>query len=626
MNRLRLRRRLLILCLLAAVWAAIVLLSGGFLLELGSIRILSSRNPQNPTVIALMSGLCAWLLTPAADRRRMMLAVGSWIACCWRAVRQSIEHSAPVRLTGQLPLWLAPLLAGCAVAGVVGVALLRGAPYAGGADSYGYVSEAHLWATGALRVEQPFVRELKWPFAADALTPLGYRPTADGTAIVPIYAPGLPMLMAVFERLINRAAVFYVVPLAGGLAIWATYVLGKRFGGRTVGVSAAILLATSPAFLFQLMFPMSDVPATAWWTLSLALLLTEGRNETLASGLAAGAAILTRPNLAPLAVIPGLLLLWREARTRDVTGPDRFPFQRLILFAAGVIPACLIIAIVNTQLWGSPMATGYDPVDAQFRWKYVAPNLERYPRWLWNTQTAAILLAMLAPLMPARSSPLRSQLRPVTLMLGCFITAVFFMYLLHQPNNTWFWLRYLLPAFPALFVLMGAGLAATLAPLDRGVRVIATGVILGLLAWHGVVFGLNEGIFRFREGERKSRAIGEYIANTLPDRAVFVSKLHSGSIRYYSGRITLQYEGIPPEALDSVIADLRASGYQPYIVLEDWEEPLFLRRFERYSALAALDWPPRVLLDHSTKVRIYDPADRATSPSAPRPITTEVIR
>jgi hypothetical protein len=210
-------------------------------------------------------------------------------------------------------------------------------------------------------------------------------------------------------------------------------------------------------------------------------------------------------------------------------------------------------------------------------------------------------------------------------MLGCFVTAVFFIYLLHQPNDTWFWLRYLLPAFPPLFVLVSAGLAVALAGLSRGARLIATGVVVGLLGWHGIVYGVNDGIFRFREGERKSRAIGEYIASRLPDRAVFISKLHSGSIRYYSGRLTIQYEGIPPDALDLVIADLKPLGYQPFIVLEDWEEPLFFERFRRHSALAALDWPPRVLLDHATKVKIYDPADRGLSP-ATRPITTEIIR
>ena len=546
----------------------------------------------------------------AGDRQRLMLGVASWV-----------EHSAPGRFAGRLPPRLAPLLAGVVAAAVVAVGLLRGAPYAGGSDAYGYVSQADLWAKGSLHIEQPFVRDIGWPFEAAALTPLAYRPTPDGTAIVPIYAPGLPMLMAVFERLANRAAVFYVVPLLGGVAIWATYLLGKRYGGETVGVSAAILLATSPAFLFQLMFPMSDVPATAWWALSLALLMADGRSAALASGLAAGAAILTRPNLVPLAMIPGGLLLWRAFRARDMAGSAA---QRVVLFAAGSIPACLIIAIVNTRLWGSPFATGYAPTDIEYRWSWVLPNLHRYPGWLMTTQTPAVLLALLAPMMPSKNSPLKSQFPAVTLLLGAFVAAVVVIYLLHEPNNSWFWLRYLLPAFPPLLVLMSAGLAVAFARLTRGVRLITTGLVLGLLAWHGVSFGINDGIFRFREGERKSRAVGEYIANNLPENAIFISKLHSGSIRYYSGRLTIQYEFLPPDSLDSVVALLRTHGYQPFFALEDWERPLFHLRFGSRSALAGLDWPPRALLDdtHTTKVSIYDPADRELSPQQ---VKTDII-
>jgi hypothetical protein len=224
--------------------------------------------------------------------------------------------------------------------------------------------------------------------------------------------------------------------------------------------------------------------------------------------------------------------------------------------------------------------------------------------------------------MPSKKSPLKSLFPAVTLLLGSFVAAVVVIYLLHEPNNSWFWLRYLLPAFPPLFVLMSAGLAVALARLTRGLRLITTSVVLGLLAWHGVSFGINDGIFRFREGERKSRAVGEYIANNLPENAVFISKLHTGSIRYYSGRLTIQYEFLPPDSLDSVVALLRAHGYQPFFALEDWERPLFHLRFGSRSALAGLDWPARALMDHSTKVWIYDPADRGLSPQQ---VKTDII-
>jgi 4-amino-4-deoxy-L-arabinose transferase-like glycosyltransferase len=390
------------------------------------------------------------------------------------------------------------------------------------------------------------------------------------------------------------------------------------------GVSAAVLLATSPSFLFQLLLPMSDVPVTAWWALSLALMLREGSRAALLSGLAAGAAILTRPNLVPLAVVPGLLLLLPAFRDRAFSGPSA---RRVLLFAVGVVPPCLFIALLNATFYGSPVAAGYGPFEALYAWKNLVPNLQRYPSWLLRTQTPVVLFAIVAPFVVFRMNRAWvAGLRPMTIALAWlgFIALVFLAYLFHTVNNTWFWLRYVLPGFPALFVLTGVALASPLITLDRGLRLIAMGLVVGALAWQGVAFAVTDGVFRFREGERKSLAIGQHIAAHFPERAVFVSLQHSGSVRYYSGRLTVRFDLIPPEALDTVIEDLRRRDYRPYILLEEWEERTFRNRFAPHSGVGRLDWPEAVRLEHLTQVRIYDPADRNT-PLADRP-PTNVIR
>jgi hypothetical protein len=56
-----------------------------------------------------------------------------------------------------------------------------------------------LWASENLIVAQPIAAKVPWPSADWTFTPLGYKPTADGTAIVPIYAPGPRMLMRSFR-------------------------------------------------------------------------------------------------------------------------------------------------------------------------------------------------------------------------------------------------------------------------------------------------------------------------------------------------------------------------------------------------------------------------------------------
>ena len=206
------------------------------------------------------------------------------------------------------------------------------------------MSQAHLWATGRMREELRLAGEFEPLVPAVALVPLGYNLAADGHTIVPIYAAGLPLVMAVFERVAGRDAVFWVPHLLAGVAVWFTFLWGRRAAGPVAGVVAAALLAASPAFVLQLTAaPMSDLPATAWWTLALALLFVERWWAVPIAGLGAVLAILTRPNLVPVAVVPLLFLGWRaigerrQAAAAAAPGAAARPRRRdLLVYSSGV--------------------------------------------------------------------------------------------------------------------------------------------------------------------------------------------------------------------------------------------------------------------------------------------------
>ncbi|MBI4520624.1 MAG: glycosyltransferase family 39 protein [Gemmatimonadetes bacterium] len=595
----RLRPVVLTVCGLAAGWSLAVAFSGGFDLRIFGLRV-SSRSPDRAMILAALSAL-GWVLSVALDRRNA----------------SAIPAADPARRAERQwqPLERLSLVITCTAVVLGGV--LKGAPVAGGADPYGYVSQAHLWAAGTLRVEQPLMGQMSAWLPPEAFAPLGYRPAPSGTAIVPTYSPGLPLVMAVFERVGGRRAVFFAVPLLGGLAVFATYVMGKGLAGGAVGVVAAILLATSPAFLFQLMWPMSDVPVAAWWALALAVLLYEHRVAALGAGLAAGAAILTRPNLLPLGVVPVAWLLQRMARERSVTGSAA---QRAALFAVGAIPACVALAWLNTYWYGSPLRSGYGSIGELYAWQNLGPNLARYPRWLLESQTPVVLCALIAPFLLPRQrgpgDPPSGVRATATRWLG-FVAMVFACYLFYAPFEEWWYLRFLLPAFPPLLVLTAAsvtGIAQRL-PLPRVVCGVAAAVVIALLAWHGL--DRSRGFGRFREGERKYAAVGQFVARRLPDRAVLLSVQHSGSLRHYSGRETIRFDWIPADRADAALDALRGLGYSPYAVLEAWEEPQFRARFRGTRTAAALDRAALAELDHESVVRIYDLADPPDGTGAP---------
>jgi 4-amino-4-deoxy-L-arabinose transferase-like glycosyltransferase len=342
------------------------------------------------------------------------------------------------------------------------------------------------------------------------------------------------------------------VPLLGGLAVWATYLMGARLSGSLAGAFAAVLLAGSPTFLFEIVSPTSDVPCTAWWALSLALLLYEGRGAAFAAGLSTGLAILTRPNVVLAAAVPGAALVWQAARERfRTTGargesePAEFATSnataRVFWFAAGSVPLCIAVALINNRLYGSPFSSGYAPFDALYKWSHLLPNLARYPRWLLETETPIVLLGLAAPLMLRARAPatdLPRSARWVATAWLCFVAAVFVSYLFYLPFEEWWYVRFLMPAYPPLLVLTSAVLLALLAPLSRALKgggELAAAVIVAVVAWRCTNFSIENGAHLQWKAEQRYATVGNYVASKLPDRAVLLSMQHSGGIRHYSG-------------------------------------------------------------------------------------------
>jgi hypothetical protein len=589
MIRQRFSRAAVVLAGLALVWTLVVLWTGGATFYVDGVRI-SSRGPRNPALLTLLSLALGWVLARPGQRNRSLSAE------CQRLLAVLTRWLSPLPLTQRT----ARIVAALAAIGVLMVGVIEGAFVVGGSDSYGYVSQAHLWLIGDLRQEPALRRSVPSDISLEALSPLGYRPSADHTTIAPTYSPGLPMVMAVFERLAGRTSVFWVVPLLGGVLVWTTYVLGRRVGGPLAGVVAAVLVATSPPVLFQLTAaPMSDLPAAAWWAVAVALAAYDRDDMALGAGIAAGLAILTRPNLAPMAVVSGGLLVWRLV----AAGSPRWrAIRHMLLFALPVIAACLTIAALNRALWGSVLTSGYGSLSAQqfFAIGNVWSNLLLYPRVI-ATQMPVVLLI---PIAIVTRTPLGDggSGRMTIWALGACAVLCALAYVAYPPFDSEWNLRFLLPAVAPLLVLASASavsLAGRLIETQRAACVLAMLVIVG----YGVNHARDVGAFELAH-LRRYAAIGGYITRELPERAVLVSMLHSGSAMYYTGRPILRWDMLPPSRLDSLVDELKQRGYVPYLLLDGDERHQFIARYRGQSRLAALDWPPLVALKPND-VRIY---------------------
>ncbi len=585
-----LRRALHSVAWLAPAWALIAVATGGVGWMIGPLR-LSSRQPFRPALAGLIAAAI----------------------CVWRFPRAEIDADARWSEKALRPLLMVVPPAAALIALVIGIHF--GSFAAAGSDSYGYVSQADLWLHGHLHIEQPFVKQFSWPFREWTFAPLGYRPVNLSGTIVPTYAPGLPMLMAVFLGLFGADGPFFVVPILGALGIWFTYLLGKEVTrSRSVGVCAALLLLACPVFLAHLMLPMTDVPVGVCWTLVCLLALAEPRPRAHAAGLVAGAALMIRPNLLLLSLAPVAAWLWP-----CISRPNRWrpALMRVIRFGLGIAPALAAIAFINNNLYGSPFMSGYGSLEDTYHLASALQNLRNYGAWLVQSQTPLVVMA-LVPFFARGALRQDEEGSSARACLAMLMVATLVSYVFYSPFNAWFYLRFLLPALPAMFVLMAAAIRFGALTLPLPARApVATLVCLGCVAL-GFRFTRDQFLFNQREFEQRHVRAAQYVDRLTPPDAVILAVQHSGSIRYYAHRISLRYDWLPVNRLDAVILELAATGHKPYIVVDDWEEAEFRRRFSETSRVGQLDWRPLSRVLGNPEVRIFDPEGRAEAP-APAP-------
>ena len=494
------------------------------------------------------------------------------------------------------------------LAAVVAVGLRWESFVAGGSDSYCYLHQAERWASGQLQVPEPLALEAPWPGAALTFAPAGHVPSQTmAGAIVPICPPGLSIIMAIFIAIAGIPAAALVVPLFGALLIWATFLVGSRFGAR-VGVAAAALAACSPVFLYQLVQPMSDVPAAACWMLAVAGVTSTRRRGAALGGIAAAIGILIRPNLVPLAAPLGLFLLLRPERR----WADRF--RSAGLFSVAVVAGVMAVVAIQRTYYGSALNSGYGTLAAIYSADRIAPNAQRYFTWLTDVHTLAWLLAAVAPwLLPGALTRLIAGL--ILVNAACYFPYVVF--------DHWSYLRFLLPTLALIMILMVAAVDAIsrrLAPMTTKAAVVAVSVLLAVL-W--VREADDRQVFRLKALEARFERGGRFVARRLPANALVITSWQSGSVRFYSGRKTLVWDQLDPGWLDGAIAFVREKGFEPFLLFETWEEPAFRNRFAAQSVIGRLDWPPAA--EVASQVRVYRPDDRERYLRGAQP-PTEYVR
>lgn len=481
------------------------------------------------------------------------------------------------------------LVAIVAAIGLATFGIVRGTWAVGGSDSSCYGLMAKAFASGHLQPASTLAGEAPWPNAAITFAPGGFIPsTLRADAAAPICAPGMSVLMAPLAAAFGPDAIFWLTPIAAAVLVLAAFVIANALAGGAAGATAAILTATSPIVLYQAVQPMNDIVTAALWIAAVACAVNA---RTIAAGALVGAAIMVRPNLAPLGVIVTILAL---------LPPGPHTAARVTRIALGALPGIAVMLWLNDALYGSPFSSGYGAASRLFSTSHIQANLTNYTRAMFETQHLVPLVALLAPFVFGAAK------RVLSALLLAFAAIVIAIYLVYEPFPEWWYLRFLIPAIVILLVLASAATTHLLSRANMAGLIPILAVVVGTL---GVRTAVKHDALALQAMEGRYRETSMVIRDRLPANAVLITEWQSGSVRFHAGREVVLWESLDPAWLDRAITWLKSKGLQPYVLVERREEAQFRARFRGPSEIGGLDWPPR--FDMNRQVRLFDPDDRA---------------
>lgn len=513
------------------VAAAAIALTGGGRIEIAG-AVVSAHSWSRPLAVALMLFIAAQ--APGVIRRRV--GPGEVIHRLARLVTAALAVQA-------LVFTAIYIIHAC-----------------GGLDSHGYVAFSKLLSRGRLSYPLPDLSWLTVDRPADVASPLGFVPSLDGRSVVPEFPPGLPILLAAARLAAGPDAVFWVPWLCQIGLVAAVFVLARtRYGTLTAGL-AAVLMAAHPVAAAYAMQAMSDVPATLATVVAVYALAARRKPMPVLAGLAASLAILIRPPLAlPMAVLGAMA--WR-----------RIP-RATWLMAMWTLPGLLGLMLLQYVLFGNPLVSGHGSAGHLFTGATLMHNLAAHAKWFLIVQTPLVVPALWLGWRTDR------PFATATFAVAFAEALPYFFY--GVPFDDWEMLRFLLPRIALLVPVAAEGICVLLRRLPQpalrqlGVVAISLAALTASSHWLR-----SHGTLLLSITETKYPRVGEWFNTRTRPESVVLASLHSGSVHYYSGRLTLRWDAIPSDRLVPMLERLAARGTPTYVVLDGtYENTQFERRF-----------------------------------------------
>jgi hypothetical protein len=393
--------------------------------------------------------------------------------------------------------------------------------------------------------------------------------------MVPTYSMGLPLLILGMSHLTGwDHAADATAWLNAMLSLVVLYCLSIAMGlSHPLAWLGTLLLGLSSVFMHMALQSMSDVPALAWCSSAILAAWVSRRDSrwAVAAGFAFSISVLMRPTdllmIFPLAIAFGLG--WR----------------RWLGFVAGGIPGAFFLGALNLQLYGRVLTTGYGAVGSLFRLEYILPTAVAYAKWLPVMLTPAVILIGAIPWMLYRRADRGLVVLTVwATVIPCFYVAY------AVTHESWGSIRFLLPSFSAIIILMLLAIRCIFSGLSARTRwifgVVFTVFALGWNASWLTRFGIPPKI-----ADRVYAEATAWANENLPENAVILTMQTSGALLYYTQFKFLRYDQFRQDTFVNVEHACVAADRPIYAILFPFEteEVLITRIPGQWTKINAID-------------------------------------
>jgi hypothetical protein len=384
----------------------------------------------------------------------------------------------------------------------------------------------------------------------DAFAPLGARVRPGARDLVPTYPAGLPLHIAAANLFLSEeSAVKAVMIVTVAATLFLLYTLAREAGlERWWALAGCAVLACSPLFLFMAVQPMSDVAATMWAEAAVICAWRARRRRVSAAlaGASLGMATLVRPT--------NVLLLLPIVAAMPLTLPN---VSRLVV---GGLPFVAFLTAYQTFAYGNPLSSGYGGLSPMFSSVNVGASIRNYATWLPH------LASWLIVLVPAAAWGWRDAFERWRLIAGTWMLVLFGVYAFYPvTSETWWSLRFVLPAFPPLITASLVGLrqiaraadrfvpTACPEPRRRGAHALVSAAVIALCL-AALVRGPQFTFFRdVSDGERVYPDALKVMALERPSYTAALMVQMSGAANYYAPQLhIIRYDWLTPDGWQAI--------------------------------------------------------------------------